>query len=391
MKTSVIVSCVRTPVGNFQGGLNSVSATKLGAIVIKEAVKRAGIKPDQVEYCIMGNVLPAGLGQSPARQALIEAGLPTSVQALTINKVCGSGLKAVMLADQIIRAGDHEIIVCGGMESMSNAPYLLPKARTGYRMGDGKVVDSMVKDGLWDSFNNVHMGSLTDKASAKYEISREEQDEFAITSYKRSQAAIKAGFFKDEIIPVEIPQRKGDPIIFDTDEGPGKVMFEKIPTLRPAFNKDGVVTAANASSINDGAAAFVVMSEEKAKELNLTPLAKIKGHCGFSHDPAFFTTAPSGAMKILLEKTKIKPEDIDIFEINEAFSFVTLHSIREFKLDPEKVNVNGGAVSIGHPIGASGARILVTLLYAMKNRDKNRGVASLCIGGGEAVAILVEK
>ncbi|MBN2724461.1 MAG: acetyl-CoA C-acetyltransferase [Deltaproteobacteria bacterium] len=390
MRKSVIVSAVRTPVGSFQGALKNTSATELGAKVIRAAIERAGITDSDIEYGIMGCVLTGGLGQSPARQAIIKAGLPDTVQALTVNKVCGSGLKAVMLADQMIRCGDYDVIVAGGMENMTKAPYILQRAREGYRMGNGELVDSMVNDGLWDVYSNQHMGKCTEEACKKYNCTREEQDEFAAESYRRAQNAISQGLFKDEIVSIEIPSRKGPPVIFDTDEGPAAVNFEKIPNLRPAFIPDGTVTAANASSINDGAAAFVIMSEEKAVELGIKPMAVISGHAGHSHNPTFFTTAPSGAMQKLFDKKGISPSDIDLYEINEAFSFVTLNSMKDFDIPYEKVNVNGGAVAIGHPIGASGARILVTLIHAMKKRNLKRGMASLCIGGGEGVALMIE-
>ena len=391
MVKSVIVSAVRTPVGAFQGQLASVSAVQLGALVIREAVARAGIAQELVQSVIMGNVLGAGLGQNPARQAAIASGLPNSVEAMTINKVCGSGLKAVMLADQAIRCGDSEIIVAGGMESMSGAPYLLPKARDGYRMGNQTVVDGMVNDGLWDAYSNQHMGALADIASAKHGCTREEQDEFAKTSYERAMAATKAGMFAEEIIPVPVPQKKGDPILVSEDEGVFKAQFDKMAGLKPAFTKDGQVTAANASKINDGAAAFVIMSDKKAAELGLTPLAVIGAHQGFSHDPTFFTTAPAGAMQGALDRAGLTAADIDLWEINEAFSFVTLFAIREFKLDPAKVNIYGGAVAIGHPIGASGGRILNTLIYGMRRNKLRRGLATLCIGGGEGVALILER
>jgi acetyl-CoA C-acetyltransferase len=391
MVKSVIVSAVRTPVGAFQGQLASVSAVQLGALAIREAVARAGIAPELVQSVIMGNVLGAGQGQNPARQATIAAGLPNSVEAMTINKVCGSGLKAVMLADQAIRCGDQEIIVAGGMESMSSAPYLLPKARDGYRMGNQTVVDSMVNDGLWDAYSNQHMGALTDIASAKCGFTREQQDEFAKTSYLRAQEATKAGMFADEIVAVPVPQRKGDPVMVSEDEGVFKAQFDKMAGLKPAFNKDGQVTAANASKINDGAAAFVIMSDAKAAALGLTPLAIIGAHHGFSHDPTFFTTAPAGAIQGALDRAKLTTADIDLWEINEAFSFVTLFAIREFKLDAAKVNIYGGAVAIGHPIGASGGRILNTLIYGMRRNNARRGLATLCIGGGEGVALILER
>ncbi len=391
MTRSVIVSAVRTPVGAFQGQLASVAAVQLGAIAIREAVARAGIAPEAVQSVIMGNVLGAGLGQNPARQAAIAAGLPHSTEGLTINKVCGSGLKAVMLADQAIRCGEHEVVVAGGMESMSGAPYLLPKARDGYRMGNATVVDAMVHDGLTDVYSGNHMGVLTDMASAHHGFTREEQDAFAKISYERAIAATKNGVFEAEIVPVSVPQRKGDPVVMKEDEGVFKVNFDKMAGLKPAFTKDGQVTAANASSINDGAAAFVVMSEEKAAQLGITPLAIIGPHRGFSHDPAFFTTAPAGAMKAVLEQAQLAPADIDLWEINEAFSFVTLFAIREFGLDAAKVNPTGGAVAIGHPIGASGGRILATLVHGLIRENGKRGLATLCIGGGEGVAMLIER
>lgn len=391
MVRSVIVSAVRTPVGSFLGSLSSMTAVQLGALVISEAITRARITPEQVQSVIMGNVLGAGQGQNPARQATLRAGLPQAVEAMTINKVCGSGLKAVMLADTAIRCGEAEIIVAGGMESMSNAPYLLPKAREGYRMGNATIIDCMVNDGLWDVYNDKHMGALADIASAKYGMTREEQDTFAKTSYMRAQEATRAGVFEREIVPVAVPQKKGDPLVVREDEGVFKAQFDKMPTLKPAFTKDGQVTAANASSINDGAAALVVMSETKAAQLGLTPLAVIGPHAGFSQDPTFFTTAPSGAIARVLEKGGWTPDQIDLWEINEAFSFVTLFAMREFHIDPARVNVWGGAVAIGHPIGASGARILTTLVHGLHRQNVNRGLATLCIGGGEGVAMVVQR
>ncbi len=391
MKKSVIVSAVRTPIGSFQGSLTPFKVTDLGGHVIKAAIERAGIKPDQVEEVIMGCVLTAGLGQSPTRQALISAGLPKSVGALTVSKVCSSGLKAVMLADQYIKSGECDIVVAGGMESMTNSPYVLPKARFGYKMGDGKIIDSMVVDGLWDVYNDKHMGSCAEMCAKKFGISRKEQDDFATNSYKKAIAAQENGKFKDEIIPVQIPQKRGDPVIFDKDEEPGRVKFDKIPTLRPAFEKDGTVTAANASSISDGAAALVIMSEDKAKELGLKPLARIVAHAGFSQEPEWFTTAPIEAIKKVVKRAGLKVQDIDLFEANEAFSVQSLAVVKDLKLDVNKVNVNGGAVAIGHPIGCSGARILTTLLYAMKDRKAKRGLATLCNGGGEATALIVEQ
>jgi len=390
MTTSVIVSAARTPVGSFQGFLSSFRSPELGAFAIREAVARAKIKPSDVNEVIMGCVLPAGLGQSPARQAALGAGLPKDISVLTINKVCSSGLRSVMLADQLIRSGDCDVVVAGGMESMTNAPYTLPKARGGYRLGNGEIIDAMVFDGLWDIFTNQHMGSCADLCAKKYGFTRQQQDEFAILSYRKALATIESGGFKAEIVPVEIKQKKGDPILFDTDEDPGKVKFDKIPTLSPAFNKDGTVTAANASSISDGGAAFVVMSETRAKKEGLTPLARIVAHGSHSQDPEWFTTAPIYASKKVLEKAGWKVSDVDLFEVNEAFSVVTMAAIKELGLDSQKVNVKGGSVALGHPIGASGARILTTLLYAMKDRGAKRGLATLCNGGGEATAMVVE-
>lgn len=391
MREVIIASAARTPVGSFQGVLSDVPATRLGSIAIEEALKRAGMSPEEVNQCIMGCVLPAGLGQAPARQAALGAGLLKSTDCMTINKVCGSGLKAVMLAFDAIRLEEAEVVVAGGMESMTRAPYALDKARSGYRMGDGKILDLMIKDGLWDVYNDFHMGNAAELCADEYEFTREIQDEFAIESYTRAQRAQKEGLFREEIVPVTIPQRKGDPVVVSDDEGPGRANIEKIPKLRPAFKKDGTVTAANASSINDGAAAVVVTSAEFAKKKGLQPLAKIIAHSSASREPEWFTIAPAEAMKKLFEKTKTTPDDIDLFEINEAFAVVTLVANKQFGLDPAKVNVNGGAVALGHPIGASGARIFVTLLYSMKQRNAKRGLATLCIGGGEAVAMMVER
>jgi acetyl-CoA C-acetyltransferase len=390
MVSSVIVSAVRIPTGSFQGALTPFRAPDLGAIVIKEAIARAKISPQSIDEVIMGCVLSAGLGQSPARQAAIKAGLPKGASVLTVNKVCSSGLRSVTLADQIIRSGDAEVIAAGGMESMTNAPYLLPKARSGYRMGNGEIIDAMVFDGLWDIHTNQHMGSCAELCAKKYGFTREMQDEYAVASYKKALAAIESGGFKAEIIPVSVPQKKGDPVMFDTDEDPGKVNFSKLPTLKPAFMKDGTVTAANASSISDGAAALVVMSEERAKKEGAKPMARIAAYGVCSQEPEWFTTAPIGASKTALSKAGWKISDVDIFEINEAFSVVPMAVMRELGIDPQKVNIKGGAVALGHPIGASGARILTTLLYAMKEKGAKRGLASLCNGGGEATAIAVE-
>ena len=387
--STVILSAVRTPIGAFMGSLSSLSSPQLGAIAIKNAIEKAGVDGNNVNEVIMGNVLTAGVGQAPARQASVYAGLPKTVECMTINKVCGSGLKAVQLADQAIKAGDASLIVAGGQESMSNAPYLLPKARGGYKMGNGELVDSMVNDGLWDCYNNFHMGNAGEMCSDEHSFSREDQDEYAINSYKKAIAAQENGSFNDEIVPVTISSRKGD-IVVDTDEEPGKVRFEKIPALRPAFKKDGTITAANASSIDDGASALVVASEDYANENNLKPLAKVVAHVSHAQEPEWFTTAPTTAIQKVLKKANMNIEDIDLFEINEAFAVVPMHSIKELGIDPNKVNVNGGAVSLGHPIGCSGARILTTLIHALKNSGKKYGIASLCIGGGEANAMIIE-
>ena len=391
LKDVVIASACRTPIGSFQGTLSSLPGPKLGSIAIKEAINRAGISAEDVSEVIMGEVLPAGVGQAPARQAALGAGIPNSKPCLTINKVCGSGLKAVMLAAQAIMVGDADVVVAGGMESMSNAPYLLPKARTGYRLGNGELIDSMIKDGLWDVYNDYHMGMAAELCADECQIPREQQDEFSINSYKRALAAQKNGWFKEEIVAVEIPQRKGDPVLVTEDEEPKRANFEKMKTLRPVFKKDGTVTAANASSINDGAAACVVMSAEKAAQLGVTPLAKIVAQASAARAPEWFTTAPIDAIKTILQKANLTLDDIDLFEINEAFAVVNLAAQKELGIDLKKMNVHGGAVALGHPIGASGARILTTLLYAMKHLGKKRGLATLCIGGGEASAVIVER
>jgi acetyl-CoA C-acetyltransferase len=392
MRDVVIIGAARTPVGSFQGALSEVPATRLGSIAIEAALARAGVAPNEVDQCIMGCVLPASLGQAPARQAALGAGLPKGTDCLTFNKVCGSGLKSVMLAFDAVRLGEAEVIVAGGMESMTRAPYALDQARGGFRMGDGKIVDLMIKDGLWDVYNNFHMGFAADMCAEKYGITREMQDAFAIESFTRAQRAQKEGLFKEEIVPVTVPQKKGDPIVVSEDEGPPRAKMDKIPKLPPAFKKDGgTVTAANASSINDGGAAVVVASAEFAKKKGIQPLAKIVAHSSASREPEWFTIAPADAVKKLLDKTGVSADQIDLFEINEAFAVVTIYANNTFKLDPAKVNVKGGAVAIGHPIGASGARIFVTLLYAMKQRNAKRGLATLCIGGGEAVAVMVER
>jgi acetyl-CoA C-acetyltransferase len=390
-RQSVIVAAKRTPIGAFQGNLSSVSAPNLGAIAIKAVVEETGIDKSQINEVIMGNVLSAGIGQAPARQASIQAGLPNSVEALTINKMCGSGLKAVMLADQAIRCGDAEVVIAGGMESMSNAPYLLKHARSGQRLGHGKMIDSLIHDGLWDAYNDTHMGNCAEMLSKERNYSREAQDEFAVTSYKRAQSAQAEGVFDSEIVPVKIPQRKGDSVFISEDEEPGKARFDKIPTLRPVFEKDGAITAANASKLNDGAAVILIMSEEKAIKLRLTPIARIVAQASAAHEPEWFTTAPGKAIGKVIEKTNLSTNDIDLWEINEAFSAVTMAAIDDFKIDAAKVNIYGGAVAIGHPIGASGARIFTTLMNGMTRTETKYGLATLCIGGGEASAMIVEK
>lgn len=388
----VIVSAVRTAVGSFQGSLKDVPATQLGAIVIKEAVNRAGLKPEQVSEVIMGNVLQAGLGQNPARQAAIHAGLPETVPSMTINKVCGSGLKSIHLAYQAIFAGDAEIVVAGGMENMSRAPYLLENARGGFRMGDQKVVDSMISDGLTCAFNDYHMGNTAENLCDMYGISREEQDKFSARSQARAAAAVEAGKFQDEIIPVEIPQRKGDPVIFAVDEYiKASSTEEKLGKLRPAFKKDGSVTAGNASGINDGAAAVVVMTKAKADELGLTPLATIAANGNAGVDPAIMGIGPVQAVKNALAKADMALEDIELIEANEAFAAQSIAVDRELKFNHDILNVNGGAIAIGHPIGASGTRIFVTLLHEMQKRDAKTGLATLCIGGGQGVATIVKR
>ena len=390
----VIISGVRTPVGKFQGSLSVFSAPQLGAIVVREAVKRANLDPKQVDECIMGNVVSAGLGQNPARQAAIFGGLPPEVGAMTINKVCGSGLKAVALATQAIQTGNSDVVVAGGMESMTNAPYLLPNARKGYRLGNGQLIDSMVHDGLWDIYNDYHMGITGENVAEKYGITREEQDEFAVNSHRKAVGAINQCHFKSQIVPVELPaKKKGAPaVIFDRDESPrADTTIEVLRSLKPAFKKDGTVTAGNAPGVNDGAAALVVTSSIAAKELNAKPMVRIVAQATSGVDPKWVMMAPVGAVRKLWEKTGWKNADVDLYELNEAFSVQALGVMRELGLDPNRVNVNGGAVAIGHPIGASGARVLVTLIYEMMRRDVRRGIAALCLGGGNAVAMAVER
>ncbi|MGA2020793.1 MAG: acetyl-CoA C-acetyltransferase [Candidatus Sulfotelmatobacter sp.] len=390
----VIISGCRTAVGKFQGTLSDLSATQLGAIVVREAVKRAGLNSDQIDECIMGNVLPAGLGQNPARQAAIFAGLSPATGAMTINKVCGSGLKAVALAAQAVQTANASIVVAGGMESMTNAPYLLPQARKGYRLGNGKVIDSMVNDGLWDIYNDYHMGVTGENVAEKYGITREEQDEFAVNSHRKAIAAWKECRFKSQIVPVEIPARKkGEaPTFFEKDESPREdTTMEALRALKPAFKKDGTVTAGNAPGVNDGAAAVVVTSATRAKELGAQPLVRIVAQATSGVEPKWVMLAPIDAVRKIWEKTGWKNEDVDLYELNEAFSVQALGVTRELGLDLNKVNVNGGAVAIGHPIGASGARVLVTLIYEMARRNAKRGIAALCLGGGNAVAMAVER
>ncbi|NHC42780.1 acetyl-CoA C-acetyltransferase [Bacillus sp. MM2020_1] len=391
MREVVVVSAVRTAIGSFMGTLSNTPAIELGAVVIKEALHRAGVKGEQVDEVIMGNVLQAGLGQGPARQAAIKAGLPIEIPAMAINKLCGSGLKAVHLATQAIQTGEADIVVAGGMENMSLPPYLLTKGRTGYRMGDGKIIDSMIEDGLQDAFNHYHMGVTAENVAEKYDITRVAQDEFSAWSQQKTEKAIKYEKFKDEIVPVVIPQRKGEPIVFDIDEFPrAGVTVEKLAKLKPAFKQDGTVTAGNASGINDGAAALVLMSKEKASELEITPMATIRGFGTAGVDPKIMGIAPVPATKQALEKAGLTIEEIDLVEANEAFAAQSLAVGRELQIPNEKLNVNGGAIALGHPIGASGARILVTLLHEMQRRGSRYGLATLCIGGGQGIASVVE-
>jgi acetyl-CoA C-acetyltransferase len=384
-----IVAAARTPVASFQGSFSGKTAPQLGSLAIREALARAHVKPEDVQECIMGEVLTAGVGQAPARQAALGAGLPSSTVCMTINKVCGSGLKAVMLAADSIRLGHSSVVVAGGQESMTQAPHLLENSRSGYRMGPAQIVDSMIKDGLWDPYNNWHMGNAAELCVREYKFTREQQDQFAVRSYQKAQKAIESGWIKDEIVAVEITDRKGT-IKIEKDEDPFKTNFEKIPTLKAVFEKEGTITAANASKINDGAAAVVVMSEAEVKARGVKPLARIVSQATFAQDPKWFTTAPVGAIKKALAQAKLSTDQIDLWEINEAFASVTMAAIKELSIPEDKVNVHGGAIAIGHPIGASGARILTTLLYALKTHKKKYGLATLCIGGGEAVALIVE-
>ncbi len=389
MPTTVILSAARTPIGAFMGSLASLNAPELGALAIKAALDRAGVTPDQVSQVIMGNVLTAGVGQAPARQAALKAGLPTTTPCMTINKVCGSGLKAVMLADQAIRCGDADVVVAGGQESMSNAPYLLPKGRTGYRYGHGQVLDSMLLDGLTDAYEPEPMGVFADRCAATCGITRQQQDDYAIESYRRALYAQEQGLYDDEIVPVSVRSGKSE-IVVKLDEEPQKVKFEKIPELKPVFTKDGTVTAANASSIDDGAAALVLASHEWAQQHGRSPLARIVAQATYAHNPSDFNTAPIYSIERLLAKAGMTIDDVDLFEINEAFAVTALAASQHLGIPREKLNVHGGAVALGHPIGASGARILTTLLYALRRYGKRYGVAALCIGGGEATAVLIE-
>jgi len=391
MKEVVIVSAVRTAVGNFGGSLAGLSATELGIIAAKEAIKRAGINGSDISETIIGNILSAGLGQNISRQIAIKAGIPDSKPAMTINKLCGSGLRAVSMAAQFIMLGDADVVLAGGTESMSNAPYLLMQGRNGFRMGHGQVMDSMILDGLTDAFENYHMGITAENIAERWNITREEQDVFALESQRRAEEAQKAGRFADEIVPVSIPQRKGDPIIFDTDEFPKHgLKAEKLSALKPAFKKDGTVTAGNASGINDGACMLIIMSAEKAKELGVKPLARILSYGNAAIDPAIMGYGPVPATNAALSKAGLTIDDIDLIEANEAFAAQSIAVVRDLKLDPAKVNVNGGAIALGHPIGASGARILTTLIYEMKRRGAHKGLATLCIGGGQGTALIIE-
>ena len=392
LNEAVIISAARTPVGKFLGSLKGFSAPELGSIVVRESVKRAGIKPEEVDEVIMGCVIQAGLGQNPARQAALRGGLSPSVAAVTVNKVCGSGLKAVMMAAQAVKLGDSEMVVAGGMESMSNAPYLLPKAREGYRLGNGELVDSMINDGLWCAFENYHMGCTGELVADEYSIGRSEQDEFATNSHRKAAEAIKAGKFRDEIVAVEIPQKKGAAIVFDTDETVREdTSVETLGKLKPAFKKEGSVTAGNAPGVNDGASAVVVTSLRRAQELGVEPMGRIVAQAVAGMEPKYVMMAPVEAVRKLFKKTGWSPSEVDLFELNEAFSVAAVAVTRELGLDPEKVNVNGGAVALGHAIGQSGSRLLTTILYELKRRNAHRGVVSLCLGGGNAVAIAIER
>ena len=393
MDDVVIISAVRTPIGKFQGALQDLSAPQLGAIVVREAVKRAGVDPNQVDECIMGNVVQAGLGQNPARQAALRGGLSPTVGAMTINKVCGSGLKSVALAAQAIQTGNSEIVVAGGMESMTNAPYLLPQARKGYRLGNGQILDAVVNDGLWDVYNNYHMGITGENVHDKYGVTREQQDEYAVNSHRKAVAAWKECRFKSQIVPVEVPgKKKGETVLFEKDEGPREdTSIDVLRNMKPVFKKDGTVTAGNASTMNDGASALVVTSAKRAKELGGKPMVRIVAQATSGVEPEWVMMAPVSGIRKIWDKTGWKANDVDLYEINEAFSVQSVAVIKELGLDPDRVNVNGGAVALGHPIGASGARVLTTLIYEMLRRNANRGIAALCLGGGNSVAMAVER
>lgn len=392
LNEAVIISAARTPVGKFLGSLKAFTAPELGAIVVRESVKRAGIKPEEVDEVIMGCVIQAGLGQNPARQAALRGGLSSTVAAVTVNKVCGSGLKAVMMATQAVRLGDSDMVVAGGMESMSNAPYLMPKAREGYRLGNGELVDSMINDGLWCAFENYHMGCTGELVADEYKVSRAEQDEFATNSHRKAAAATNAGRFKDEIVAVEIPQKKGPSLVFDTDETVREdTSPEVLGKLKPAFKKEGSVTAGNAPGVNDGASAVVVTSLRRAQELGVEPMARIVAHATAGLEPKYVMMAPVEAVRKLFKKTGWSASEVDLIELNEAFSVAAVAVTRELGLDPERVNVNGGAVALGHAIGQSGSRLLTTILYELKRRNAHRGVVALCLGGGNAVAMAIER
>lgn len=390
LKDVVILSAARTPIGSFQGTLAKKKAPELGAAALAGAIERAGVEAGDLDQVYLGCVLPAGVGQAPARQAALGAGCPTSTGAITLNKVCGSGMRAVMSAANDLRCGEFDLVAAGGMESMSNAPYLAKGVRDGLRLGHGELLDSMIYDGLWDIYGDKHMGNCAETCAAKYEFSRESQDEFAIESYRRAQAAAADGRLREEIVPVEVPQRKGDPVVVDHDEEPSRVNFDKLVKLRPAFQKDGTITAANASTINDGAAALILTTADHAQKLGKKPIARIVSQATFSHEPEWFTTAPVNAMRKAVEKAGLNLDDIDVFEINEAFAVVVQAAIQDLELDPAKVNIRGGAVALGHPIGASGARILVTLIHAMKEKNARFGCAGICLGGGEATSVVLE-
>jgi acetyl-CoA C-acetyltransferase len=392
MDNPVIVSAVRTPIGKFLGSLSGIPATRLGALAVQEAVKRAGLTPDTIDEVIMGNVVSAGLGQNPARQASIYGGIPDTVPAFTVNKVCGSGLKAVVLAAQAVKCGDAEVVVAGGMESMSNAPYLMKNARGGFRMGNQTVYDAMIHDGLWDAYNDYHMGNTGEVVAERWKVSREDQDAWALDSHKKAIAAIDAGMFKREIVPVAIPSKKGDPVVFDTDESPRRdTTIEALRALKPAFKKDGTVTAGNAPGVNDGASAVVVTSKAVAKRLGLTPRAEIVAYASSGMAPELVMMAPEKAVRMLWEKTGWTADGVDLYEFNEAFSVQQVALQRVLGLNPAKHNVRGGAVALGHPIGASGARILTTLLHALEDRDEEKGIAALCLGGGNAVGMAIRR